>query len=125
MKVRRMGASIGLVVLCVLLGAVLSGCISGRSNVSYGSKGPAVGHDTIGQVEVGKTSKEWVLATLGTPSSAAATPEGTEILKYEYTKKTDSSFSFCIFFDFDDKRDERTVYYFEIADGIVTKFWKE
>ena len=50
MKVRRMGASIGMVVLYVLLGVVVSGCISGRSNVSYGPKGPVVGQDTIRQV---------------------------------------------------------------------------
>jgi len=103
----------------------LSGCISGRSDISYGPKGPVVGYETIRQIEVGQTSKEWVLGTLGTPTSATATPEGTEILKYVYTKNVDADFSFCIFFDFDDKREERTVYYFEIADGIVTKFWKE
>ena len=125
MSGRRMVASMRLAVLCAAFGLVLSGCISGRSNISYGPKGPVVGHETIRQIEVGQTSKEWVLGTLGTPTSATATPEGTEILKYVYTKNVDADFSFCIFFDFDDKREERTVYYFEIADGIVTKFWKE
>ena len=125
MSGRRMAVSGSIVVLCGMLGIVLAGCISGRSDVSYGPKGPAVGHETLRQIEVGQTSKEWVLGTLGTPTSETATPEGTEILKYVYTKKVDVDFSFCIFFDFDDKREERTVYYFEIANGIVTKFWKE
>jgi hypothetical protein len=103
---------------------VLSGCISARSDVRYGPTGPTVGHETIRQVQAGQTSKEWVLGTLGIPTSETATPEGTEILKYVYTKKVDCDLSFCIFFDFDDKHEERTVYYFEIADGVVTRFWK-
>ena len=125
MSGRRMVVSASTIVLCGVLGLALSGCISGHSDVSYGPKGPAVGHGTLKQVKVGQTSKEWVLGTLGTPTSETATPAGTEILKYVYTKKVDSDFSFCIFFDFDEKREDRTVYYFEIADGIVSKFWKE
>ncbi|MHC4521249.1 MAG: hypothetical protein ACYTAS_21855 [Planctomycetota bacterium] len=125
MNVRRMGASIGLLVLCVLSVFVVSGCISARSDVRYGPKGPAAGHETIRQIKEGQTSKEWVLGTFGAPTSETTTPEGTEILKYVYTKKIDADLTFCIFFDFDDRREERTVYYFEIADGVVTKFWKE
>lgn len=125
MNAKKMGTSAGLVILCGALGLVLSGCISGRSDVSYGPEGPAVGHETIRQVKVGQTSKEWVLGTLGAPTSETATPEGTGILKYVYTKNIDSDIDVFLFLEFDDKREERTVYYFEIADGIVTKFWKE
>ena len=122
---RRKGVSIGLAALCVLSTLVVTGCISGRSDVRYGPKGPPVGHETIRQIKAGETSKEWVLGTFGAPTSETATPEGTEILKYVYTKDVDVDFSFCIFFDFDDKREERTVFYFEIKDGVVTRFWKE
>ncbi len=59
------------------------------------------------------------------PSRTARTAEGTEILTYEYTKTVDSNFSFFIFFDADDRREERTIHIFEIEDGIVTKHWKE
>jgi len=120
-----MVVSVSITVLCGMLGLALCGCISGRSDVSYGPKGPAVGAETLRQIKAGQTSKEWVLGTLGTPTSVTATPEGTEILKYEYTKKVDSDIDVFLFLEFDDKREERTVYYFEIADGIVTKFWKE
>ena len=125
MSGRRMAVLGSIVVLCGMLGIVLAGCISGRSDVSYGPKGPAVGHETLRQIKVGQTSKEWVLGTLGTPTSETATPEGTEILKYVYTKKVDSDIDVFLFLEFDDKREERTVYYFDIANGIVTKFWKE
>jgi len=103
----------------------LSGCISGRSDVRYGPEGPAVGHETIRQIDIGQTSKEWVLGTFGKPTSETTTPEGTEILKYVYTKKVDSDLDVFLFLDFDEKHEYRTTYYFEIADGVVTKFWKE
>jgi len=117
--------STGLAIACGVLGLVLSGCISGSSDVRYGPKGPAVGHETIKQIEIGQTSKEWVLGTFGAPTSETTTPEGTEILKYVYTKKVDSDLDVFLFLDFDEQHEYRTTFYFEIADGVVTKFWKE
>jgi hypothetical protein len=112
-------------VLCGVLALILSGCISGRSDVRYGPEGPAAGHETIRQIEIGQTSREWVLGTLGKPTSATMTPDGMEILKYVYTKKVDSDLDVFLFLDFDEKHEYRTTFYFEIADGVVTNFWKE
>ncbi|MDI6450996.1 hypothetical protein [Anaerobaca lacustris] len=125
MAERKTMASAGTILLCAVFGFVLTGCISGRSDVRYGPKGPAVGAETLRQVRVGSTSREWVLGTLGEPTSQTQTPEGTEILRYVYTKKVDSDFKAFIFLNFDDKREERTVLYFEITDGIVTRYWRE
>ncbi len=111
--------------LCMAFGFVLTGCISSRSDVRYGDKGPAVGSDTLRQIEVGSTSKEWLLGTLGEPTSETQTPEGTEILKYVYTKKVDSDLNAFLVLSFDDQREERTVLYFELTNGIVTRYWKE
>lgn len=122
---REPAASAGVIVLCAVLGLVLSGCISSRSDVSYGAKGPVVGGETLRQIKAGVTTKEWLLGTLGEPTSETQTPEGTEILKYVYTKKVDSDLDVFIFLDFDDKREERTVLYFEITNGIVSRYWKE
>lgn len=118
-------ASAGVIVFCVVFGFMLSGCISGRSDVSYGPKGPVVGSETLRQIKVGSTSKEWLLGTLGEPTNETRTPEGTEILKYVYTKKVNSDLDVFIFLDFDDEREECTVLYFEITDGIVSRYWKE
>lgn len=121
----RTGTWTGLVVLYMVFSFVLSGCISGRSDIRYGAKGPTVGADTLRQIKVGSTSKEWLLGTLGEPTSQTQTPEGTEILRYVYTKTVDSDFSAFLLLKFDDKREERTVLYFEITDGIVTRYWRE
>ncbi len=125
MNRRHMAAWARLILLCMVFGFALSGCISGRSDVRYGSKGPAAGTDTLRQIQVGVTSKEWLLGTLGEPTSHSQTPEGTEILRYVYTKTVDSDFSAFLLLNFDDKREERTVLYFEITDGIVTRYWRE
>ncbi len=122
---RKTVASAGTMLLCVMFGLVLTGCISGRSDVRYGPKGPAVGAETLRQIQVGSTSKEWVLGTLGEPTSQTQTPEGTEILRYVYTKMVDSDFCVFLLLNFDDKREDCTVLYFEIADGIVTRYWRE
>jgi outer membrane protein assembly factor BamE (lipoprotein component of BamABCDE complex) len=112
-------------VLLALAALALTGCISGRSDVTYGPKGPAVGRDTLRQIKVGETSREWLLGTLGEPTRTARTPEGTEVLTYVYTKKIDSDFDVFLVLDIDEKREERTVYTFEVNDGVVTNYWKE
>lgn len=122
---RKTVASAGTMLLCVMFGLVLTGCISGRSDVRYGPKGPAVGAETLRQIQVGSTSKEWVLGTLGEPTSQTQTPEGTEILRYVYTKMVDSDFCVFLLLNFDDKREDCTVLYFEITNGIVTRYWRE
>lgn len=111
-------------VLAVLM-MMLVGCISSHSDVTYGPKGPAIRSDTLRQIQCGETTKGWLLGVLGAPSRTAQTAEGAEILTYEYTKTVDSDFNFFIFFDADDRREERTIHIFEIEDGIVTKHWKE
>jgi len=115
----------GVLVLSILMMLTLVGCVSSQSDVTYGPKGPPVPSSTLRQVKCGATTKGWLLSVLGEPSRTAQTAEGTEILTYEYTKTVDSDFSFFIFFDADDHREERTVHVFEIEDGIVTKHWTE
>ena len=118
-------ASMSLIVLCIVMAFNTIGCISSRSDVTYGPKGPAVGSSTLRKIKVGQTSEAWVLGTLGEPSSETVAPDGTKILRYEYTRNVDSTFQMPLFIDSHDKREERRVYLFEITDGIVTRFWRE
>ena len=114
----------GLVLSMVML-LTLTGCISSRSDVTYGPKGPAVRSSTLRQVECGQTTKGWVLGVLGEPTRAVRTSPRTEILTYEYTKTVDSDFDFFIFFNADNRREERTVYVFELENDVVMRYWKE
>lgn len=101
------------------------GCISSRSDVTYGPKGPAVSNSTLRQIKCGQTSKGWLLGVMGEPSRVARTSANTEVLTYEYTKTIDSDFNFFIFFNADNRREERTVHVFEVENGIVTRHWRE
>jgi hypothetical protein len=103
----------------------VAGCVSSRSDVTYGPKGPPVRSHTLRQVKCGRTTKGWLLGVLGEPTRAVRTSANAEVLAYEYTKTVDSDFSFFIFFDADNRREERTVYVFELENGIVTRYWKE
>jgi len=120
-KVIRAGA----LALSMLMMLALAGCISSRSDATYGPKGPPVRSSTLREIECGQTTKGWLLGVLGEPTRAVRTSDRTEILTYEYTKTVDSDFSFFIFFDADNRREERTVYVFELENGVVTRYWKE
>lgn len=125
MKRRADTMKAAILVLSILAAVMLTGCISSHSDVKYGSKGPAVGSATLRQVKCGETTKDWLLTVLGEPTRATQTANGSEVLTYEYTKNIESDVSFCIFFDADDRREERTIYVFELENGIVTRYWKE
>ncbi len=125
MKHRAGMMKAGILALSILVTMVLTGCVSSRSDVKYGGKGPAVGNATLRQVTCGETTKDWLLTVLGAPSRTAQGANDTEILTYEYTKTVDSEFHFFIFFSSDDRREERTVYVFELENGVVTRYWKE
>ncbi|MEN6575269.1 MAG: hypothetical protein ABFD90_02915 [Phycisphaerales bacterium] len=125
MKRRADTMKAAILVLSILAAVMLTGCISSHSDVKYGSKGPAVGSATLRQVKCGETTKDWLLTVLGEPTRATQTANGSEVLTYEYTKNIESDVSFCIFFDADDRREERTIYVFELENGVVTRYWKE
>jgi len=125
MKRRAGMMKAGMLILSVLATVMLTGCISSHSDVKYGPKGPAVGSATLRQVKCGETTKDWLLTVLGEPTRSTQAADGAEVLAYEYTRNIESDVSFCIFFDADDRREERTVYVFELEDGVVTRYWKE
>jgi hypothetical protein len=50
-------------------------------------------------------------------------PDGTEVLKYEYTKERKGGFVLFPIIFLNDAKLEQTTCYIEIKDGIVTKRW--
>ena len=125
MKQGACAVKAALAVLCVLAALGLAGCISARSDVTYGPKGPPVGDCTLRQIECGQTSGQWLRTVLGEPTREDRLPDGTELLTYEYTRKVDTDFDLFLLLDIDDKHEEHTTYVFELQDGIVTEYWKE
>jgi len=104
---------------------VLGGCVSVDSEDFYGPKGPAVGRETLKQIETGRTTRQWLVATLGEPSSESEMPDGTEIVKYNYVKTTDNSVKIFPVLDIENKKQQHLTLCFELENGVVVKFWKE
>jgi len=103
----------------------LTGCLIYNNDVSYGEKGKPVSAGTLDQIECGETSKAWVLATLGDPSQQNRTQDGVEILQYRYNRKKDNNFILLPFLIVNDEGESTQTVYFEINDGVVTKYWQE
>jgi outer membrane protein assembly factor BamE (lipoprotein component of BamABCDE complex) len=114
---------IGLLLLASIL--PVTGCVVYRNDVKYGDKGKAPTAQTLDQIQAGTTTKDWVLATLGEPSRQSTIQEGTEVLEYQYSRKKDNQFVVCPFVFINDEGEDKQTLYFEIANGVVTKFWRE
>ncbi len=115
-----------LVLALIAVGSLLpvAGCFIWNSDVSYGEKGAPLSGSTLKQVECGKTTRDWLMVTLGEPSEQSTTDAGIELLKYKYSKTQESNVVMPFVIVNDEKKNEQTVY-FEVKDGIVQKYWIE
>lgn len=108
--------------LFVLAGA--SGCmVMNESNDR--ADGQRIQADTLRQFEPGTTTKAWTLAVLGKPTQTESLEDGTEILKYVYTRnKEEETVVFILFAGSTNRREHQTTY-FEFKEGILVRFWSE
>ena len=105
----------------ILLG---SGCtiIEDRSETTY--SGTQVSDVTMAQLEIGKTTKKWVIATLGAPTSASQVDDRTELLKYSTTRTTDRHAGVIVIITSRQKTEERETVYLEFKDEVLSRYWK-
>jgi outer membrane protein assembly factor BamE (lipoprotein component of BamABCDE complex) len=118
MKIPKMALSI---LGIILLG---SGCtiIDSRSETTY--SGTQVSDVTMAQLEVGTTTKKWVIATLGAPTSASQVDARTELLKYTATRTTDRHAGMIVILNSRQKTEERETVYLEFEDQVLRRYWK-
>ena len=118
MKIPKMALSfLGI----ILLG---SGCriIETRSETTY--SGTQVSDVTMAQLEIGKTTKKWVIATLGAPTSASQVDDRTELLKYTATRTTDRHAGMIVIIKSRLRTEERETIYLEFKDEVLSRYWK-
>ena len=101
-----------------------SGClVSATSNEKR--SGNYVPESTFSQIEPGKTSAGWVQATLGEPSSKnKVEATDSEIWKYSYTQRKDSSGAVFLLFGGHDSKETTGHAFVEIKDGVVVHKWR-
>ena len=100
-----------------------AGCLVG-SNSHIKREGTYISETTFRQIEPGKTTSSWVMATLGTPTEKSTVDPGHEMWKYTYKETKDSQgYVFLLFGGNDHKVTDGTVFV-ELKDGVVTKCWR-
>ncbi len=106
--------------------ATAGGClvVSGSSTYESGVK---ISGPTLSQIEVGKTTEAWLIATLGEPTGRQKVEgrENVEIIHYAHRREETSGGVVLFLFAGGKEETYRSVTYFEIADGVVTRYWTE
>ena len=105
---------------------VASGCLLSTSNTVRES-GEPVSHSTLRQIELGETREDWLTAALGQPTTRAQVrgPGNIEILTYNHEVMKKSHGSMFLLFNGKSETVDRSTTYFEITDGIITRYWTE
>ncbi len=102
------------------------GCLIMSAQSSHQS-GIKVSDSTLRQIEVGTTTESWLVVTLGEPSrrSTVEGKENVELLVYEHTIHVSSGGTVLFLFAGGSDVDRISVAYFELTDGVVTRYWTE
>jgi hypothetical protein len=104
----------------------LTGCLV-TSSRQVKESGTAVSSSTLRNVEPGVTTKDWLLATLGPPTShtSVADQGDVEILSYSHeVVRTSRGKVFLLFSGSSNSTDTQRTF-FELTDGVVTRYWTE
>ena len=128
MTIRVLRAGIAaLVSLPVAFGAVLllagNGCLV-TSNAQEQRSGNYIADSTFDQIRPHETTAAWVEATLGKPTSIAKLDDGTEIWKYTYSVRKESSGSVFLIFGGSNANEVDHTAFVQIKDGLVAKAWR-
>lgn len=108
----------------LLLPLAGGGCLV-TSNSAQKRSGNYVADATFDQIKPGQTTEGWVEATLGKPTSISRLDDGSQIWKYIYTERRDSSGAVFLIFGGTNSEEKTHTAFVEInKDGIVRKAWR-
>lgn len=101
-----------------------AGCLV-TSNSSEHRSGTYVSDSTFNQIRPGETTEGWVEATLGKPTSVSRLEDGTQVWRYIYTERRDSSGAvFLIFGGSNTTQTTHTAFVEFDPNGVVRKAWR-
>lgn len=105
------------------IAAVLGACRTDFNLI--GSSGRYVGQETLNRIEPGTTDEEWVRAVLGKPKEIEPIAQGRiEIWKYQYERVRSAENAYLVNADIKKPENVRFIYV-QLADGVVTDWWKD
>jgi outer membrane protein assembly factor BamE (lipoprotein component of BamABCDE complex) len=112
---------------CVLaFGTVLvalSGCLVAGSSTEKRT-GKYVAETTFNQIEAGKTTAGWILATLGEPDKKTVVEDGSEVWQWQYTERRENNTAVFLLFAGSNERETTGTAFVELKDGVVTNKWR-
>jgi hypothetical protein len=100
------------------------GCLVSKGS-SVKESGVKVSQPTLAQIETGKTTESWLIATAGQPTTRTDVDERVHILRYEHTTTTKKGGSVFLIYAGAEREEKKSAAIFEITDGVVTKYWTE
>ncbi len=118
---RKRMVGLGIVILMCL---VISGCLV-VSDTSRHVSGKKIKESTLKQLEPGKTTKEWTISVLGTPTSRNKLDNGIEVFKYEYTETVNEEAAVFLLVASDSEKKTSQSVILEFKDNILTRYWTE
>ena len=109
---------------CAIAAFACAGClVSGDSRQTR--TGTYVSDATFNQIRPGRTTEEWLRATLGPPSTQTELSDGGKVLKWSYTERRESSGAVFLIFGGHDEKETTHTAYVETHHGVVTNAWRE
>jgi hypothetical protein len=124
---RRCGVFTGLAAFTIAVVCCLApGCcaVLADSDTSFTGPAAAASPSTVAQIKPGETTREWVIATLGKPTSTSKTSDDTEILRYDCVKKVHNSATIFLILAANDRKESHQSVFVEIRDGVVQRCWQ-
>ena len=107
-----------------LAAATMQGClVSSRSKTEY--SGRYISESGLSRIEKGKSKADFVLATLGEPTTKSKLDENGEIWKYEYTKTTSGSGTVFLLFAGSNHTEKTGSVNIQFKDGVVSEKWRD
>lgn len=104
----------------------LAGCLV-TSSSKVEESGVRVSESTLANVEPGRTTGDWLIATLGEPTARTpvADQPGTEIWRYEHVRSERSAGAVFLIFGGASSKSESSRVFFEVENGLVRRSWRE
>jgi len=111
-----------LILLCASFGLTVGCLVSNNSQTTRSGK--EVTEPTLAQLEIGETTRAWVEATLGVPSSSRVVDEQTEIISYTATRTTKKQSSLIFIFKSNKETDDRETVFLEFKESVLNRYWE-
>ncbi len=115
-------------VVALVLAAVFlvgaGGClITSRSKTQ--ESGVRISEVTLDQIRPGETTEAWLVAAAGNPTSRRVVDQHMSILRYDHVVSTSRGGTVFLLFAGGSKKEKSSSVIFEIADGVVSRYWTE